>query len=128
VLIGDKKLAGILLEICGDFIMIGTGVNIAHAPDDRAKMHDFCDVSVNDFRDSFLDKIAHYYRLWQEEGFKPIRQEWLSRAYKKGEVIQARLPNIVYEGVFEDLDTQGCLLLREKDGFLREINSGEIIT
>lgn len=127
VLINDQKLAGILIEAADDYVIVGTGVNIEICPEDRAKIHDFWDVSVNDFRDIFLDRIAYYYDLWQADGFTPIRDLWLDQAYKIGETIQARTPKAVYEGVFEDLDEQGILLLREKDGLLRQINSGEIV-
>jgi BirA family biotin operon repressor/biotin-[acetyl-CoA-carboxylase] ligase len=127
VLIGDKKLAGILIEIANDHVIIGTGVNIKHAPSDRAKISDFSDISVNDFRDVFLEHIETYFNIWQVDGFAPIRALWMARAYKRGETIQARLPNIIYEGIFEDLNDQGILLLREKSGTVREINSGEII-
>lgn len=127
VLINDNKLAGILIEAGDDYVIVGIGVNIEACPVDRAKIHDFWDVSVNDFRNIFLDKIAYYYDLWQMDGFASIRELWLAKAYKIGETIQARTPKAVYEGVFEDLDAQGILLLREKDGLLRQINSGEIL-
>jgi BirA family biotin operon repressor/biotin-[acetyl-CoA-carboxylase] ligase len=127
VLINDQKLAGVLIEVQGDHVIIGTGVNIQHAPEDRAKVTDFHDISVNDFRDQFLSNIQHYYDQWQLKGFEPIRTTWITHAYKLGEIIQARLPNVIYEGVFEGLDENGVLLLRESDGSIRHINSGEIL-
>jgi BirA family biotin operon repressor/biotin-[acetyl-CoA-carboxylase] ligase len=127
VLINEQKLAGILIEACDDHVIIGTGVNIEHAPVDRSKITDFCDVSVDGFRDVFLKYIEHYYTQWETHGFDDIRTEWISRAYKLNEPIQARLPNVIYDGVFEGLDESGTLLLREKGGYLRHINSGEII-
>jgi len=127
VLVHEKKLAGILIEIIDDFVIIGTGVNVDHAPDNRAKMHDFWDISVNDFRDVFLSEIEKYFMMWEAEGFASIRELWMQKAYKLGEEIQARLPDAIYEGVFEGLDDQGILLLREKDGSLKQINSGEIL-
>lgn len=127
VLIHGQKLAGILIEACDDYVIIGTGVNIQICPDDRAKITDFLDISVNDFRDVFLKYIEYYYNQWEEVGFENIRTEWMSRAYKLNEPIQARLPNVIYNGVFEGLNEIGTLLLREKDGYLRHINSGEII-
>ena len=128
VLINDKKLAGILIEVQDDFVIIGTGVNIQHCDDDRAKVSDFSDTSINNFRDEFLKQIEIYFKIWEKEGFAPIRTLWMKHAYRLGDHIQARLPNVTYEGVFEDLDTRGVLLLREKDGNLRKINSGEILT
>lgn len=128
VLINDKKLAGILIEVQNDFVIIGTGVNIQHCDDDRAKLSDFIDISINDFRDEFLKQITVYFKMWEQEGFASIRELWMENAYRLGDHIQARLPNVTYEGVFEDLDESGVLLLREKNGNLRQINSGEILT
>jgi len=127
VLIDDKKLAGILIEVQSDVVIIGTGINIKVCPDDKCKIHDFNDISVNEFRDKFLSQIKKYFTIWEKEGFTLIRLKWMKRAYHLGENIQARLPNKIYEGVFEDLDASGILLLREKNGFLRKINSGEIL-
>jgi len=127
VLINDKKLAGILIEVQGDHVIIGTGVNIQHCDDDRAKVNDFKDISVNDFRDEFLKQIEIYFKIWEEDGFTTIRALWMKKAYRLGAHIQARLPNVIYEGIFENLDNTGILLLREKDGNLRQINSGEIL-
>jgi len=127
VLINDQKLAGILIETHDDFVIIGVGVNIKSAPDGCAKIHDFNDMTVNDFRDVFLCEIEKYFNQWQADGFASIRDLWMAYAYRLGETIQARLANVIYEGVFEGLNPQGILLLREKDGYLREINSGEIL-
>lgn len=127
VLINDKKLAGILIEVMDDYVIIGIGVNIESCPEERAKIYDFAEISMNDFRDMFLKKIETYYNLWREKGFISIRELWMERAYRLGEEIQARLPNNIYHGVFEGLDSTGILLLREKDGNLKQINSGEIL-
>jgi BirA family biotin operon repressor/biotin-[acetyl-CoA-carboxylase] ligase len=128
ILLDEKKCAGILLEVIEDHIVIGTGVNIANCPDDKSKINDYILIECNDFRDVFLEKIMFFYSYWQSNGFKGIKNQWLEHAYKIGEVIQARLPNVIYDGIFEGLDENGTLLLREKDGLLRLINSGEILS
>ena len=127
VLVNGQKLAGILIEVQGEFVIIGTGVNIEHAPDGRAKIHDCADISVHDFRDAFLTNIDFYYHLWIKEGFNPIRDAWMALAYRLNEKIVARLHNKEYEGIFEDLDENGILLLRQKDGSVMQIHSGEIL-
>ena len=127
VLIGGQKLAGILIEVDNKHVVIGTGVNIEHCPDNRSKIHDFSTISINEFRDVFLEKIAQCYAQWEKDGFAPIRDQWLGHAYKLKEPILARINTAEFEGVFEGLDLDGTLLLREKDGFIRNINAGEII-
>ena len=127
VLIEGQKLAGILIESFADCLLVGTGVNIEIAPDDRSKVKNFSNINVDDFRDIFLKNIKDVYDIWQSKGFNIIRTEWIKNAYRLNELIQARLPNITYDGVFEDLDETGVLLLRQKDGSLRKIHSGEIL-
>ncbi len=60
-----------------------------------------------------------------EEGFEPIRRDWLSRAARLGEEIEARLPNETVRGIFEDVDTEGSLLLRTPTG-PRRIAAAEV--
>lgn len=127
VLIENKKLAGILIEAKDDYLIIGTGVNIQHAPDDRSKLSDFSSLSVNGFRDIFLNRIAHYYQLWQSEGFDPIQKLWMSRAYRQGQLIKANLNDRTIEGIFEKIDKGGALILRSGQGEDYKITSSEII-
>ena len=127
VMINGKKLAGILIEAGADYVLIGTGVNLEHAPDDRARIQDFSRISLNSFRDIFLDAISTYYNLWQEKGFIPIRDLWMTFAFKKGQVITANLKNQSIRGVFQNIDNSGSLILRSSDGEEHVITSSEII-
>lgn len=127
VLVKGEKLAGILIEAGDDFVIVGTGVNIQLAPEDKARLSDYTDLSIDQCRDIFLGCIKHYYSMWQETGFAPIREKWMGKAYRLHEMIQARTPQSVHEGVFEGLDENGTLLLRLKNGEVQKVTSGEII-
>ena len=127
VLIRNQKLAGILIEAGDDFVIVGTGVNIAHAPDGRSKLNDFTDIDVNTFRDILLSHIAFNYTEWQNEGFETIRIKWLASAYRKNDRIQVSLKNRVLEGIFENIDKSGALILRSDNGEKHNITSAEII-
>jgi len=116
VLINDKKISGILLEGGGNGnYIVGMGVNILNAPDGGVCLKDIahCPVYVNKVRDHILDNISDAYHIWQENGFAPIREEWLSHVYGLNQPITARLPNETHEGVFEGIDENGALLLRQ---------------
>ncbi len=126
-MINDSKLAGILIEAGEDYVLVGTGVNVETAPDDRARVQDFSRLSVNGFRDIFLHSISTYYSLWQEKGFIPIRDLWMTFAFKKGQVITANLKNQSIRGVFQNIDNSGSLILRSSDGEEHVITSSEII-
>lgn len=133
VLVSGKKIAGILLEMAGDgkdvpdFMLAGVGVNIASGPEGSAKLSDFMiDAQVHPFRDQLLENIGHWYERWQEGRFEDIRSAWLARAYGVGQAVKARFADRSVEGVFEGLDSDGNLILREDSGRSRTISSGAI--
>ena len=117
------KLAGILLESSGaqgrvDMLSIGIGVNLVAAPDqaqleDRATAPAVLGAGVS--QDDFLAELAHHYAIWETRfvtyGFAPIREAWLARAARLGEVITARLPDREITGTFEEIDAEGNLIL-----------------
>lgn len=128
VLMHGGKLAGILLESNGaqgrlDTLFIGVGVNLIAAPAPQevepgavAPVALGTDISQEDF----LTELAHRYDLWEARfttyGFAPIREAWLSRAARLGEVITARMPGREVTGTFEDVDGDGNLILRGPKG------------
>ncbi len=132
VLLSGGKVAGILLESSSqgqyvDWLSIGVGVNLMHAPDaEQVEARAFRPVCVADHSDTvptpeaFLERlamrIATHEKLFQEFGFDPIRRLWLSKAARLGEVITARLPKAEHTGTFEDVDAEGNLVLTTAQG------------
>ncbi len=127
VLIDGRKLAGILIEGHNDFVIVGTGVNIEICPDDRAKIQDIIDISINDFRDLFLAQIEQFFTLWERDGFITIRELWMKRAYKLGEDIQANLKDRSHTGKFHNIDSDGFLILKSNNDEEMKISSSDII-
>jgi BirA family biotin operon repressor/biotin-[acetyl-CoA-carboxylase] ligase len=70
-------------------------------------------------------RFAHWFGLWQAQGFEPLRAAWLARAGGLGLPIRARLPHEERHGAFEGIDATGALLLREASG-VRAITAGEV--
>lgn len=68
----------------------------------------------------FLNVLAHHYALeearFQQEGFAPLRADWMARAAKLGETIHARLPKETITGRFDGIDQQGNLILQTAAG------------
>ena len=64
--------------------------------------------------------------MWEAQGFEPIRRAWLARAYGLGEPCTARLATEEFEGVAEDLDDTGALVLGLGDGTRRSITAGDV--
>jgi len=127
VLLNGGKVAGILLESIGDFLAIGIGVNLAHAPGaDQVEAGALRPVSVvaetgkvvppEVFLDALAAEYAQLETQFQTYGFAPIRTAWLSHAARLGEEIVARTMKDETRGAFEDVDAQGNLILRTPKG------------
>jgi BirA family biotin operon repressor/biotin-[acetyl-CoA-carboxylase] ligase len=128
VLLNGGKVAGILLEgihakQAAVGVAVGIGVNLAGAPktsqvEDRAlrPVSVAGEFGITIGPEEFLDIIAPIYARYETQliqlGFAPIREAWLARATKLGEVITARLPNEEITGTFETLDENGYLILK----------------
>jgi BirA family biotin operon repressor/biotin-[acetyl-CoA-carboxylase] ligase len=133
VLLNGKKVAGILLEALGhDSLAIGIGINLAHYPDAT----EIPSISIAGVMgkppdlDGILQCLASamtaWYEIWLKEGFQPVRKAWLLRSAGLGHAIRARLADSEREGVFEDLDEDGALLLRDSAGTLTRITAGDV--
>ncbi len=136
ILLNDHKVAGILLEAetgggdVPEWVILGLGVNVGDFPGDtdfpatsfRAEQWAATEV---DFLESFCRHFMVWAGKWLEEGFAPIRKNWLQRCYGLGEEIEVRLDNETVKGVFIDLDEDGALVLKTADGE-RRITAGDV--
>ncbi|MFW5678059.1 MAG: biotin--[acetyl-CoA-carboxylase] ligase [Rhodosalinus sp.] len=128
VLLGGRKLAGILLEtVQPAHLAIGIGVNLAHAPERGAlEPGAIPPVSLAEglglfvTAEAFLTPLARAFdrraRALATYGFGPIRAAWLERAARRGEVVTARSAGGVVTGSFEDVDDSGRLILMTARG------------
>jgi BirA family transcriptional regulator, biotin operon repressor / biotin---[acetyl-CoA-carboxylase] ligase len=138
VLIAGAKVSGVLLEASAaadgtvDWLVVGVGVNVAHAPHDtpypasslhREGAHD---VTVEDLLKAFARRFQSWYERWQREGFEPVRARWLAWARGLGEPIEVRLERETLHGRFADLDASGALALELADGRRRQVTAGDL--
>jgi BirA family transcriptional regulator, biotin operon repressor / biotin---[acetyl-CoA-carboxylase] ligase len=137
VLVGGRKIAGILLESEFDrdehvaFVIVGLGVNLAWAPSGT----EFPATSIvgeglaGPAPEAALEAVAKHFEIWQrcwrEEGFDLVRDVWRARAVALGEQIRVRLETATLHGRFVDIDQHGALLL-ETGGKLRRIPAGDV--
>ncbi|MFY0690954.1 MAG: biotin--[acetyl-CoA-carboxylase] ligase [Paracoccaceae bacterium] len=131
VLLNGGKLAGILLESQGqggqvDLLSIGIGVNLVAAPDAEGLEQGavaptaLSQTGVYLTATEFLPALAAAYAQWETRfatyGFAPVREAWLARAARLGEVITARTGRESLPGTFETVDEQGNLVLKTAQG------------
>jgi BirA family biotin operon repressor/biotin-[acetyl-CoA-carboxylase] ligase len=123
VLLTGGKVAGILLESVGEHLAIGIGVNLAEAPGlSEVEAHAVRPVSVLSTLgvevapEAFLEHLAVAYARqeaqFQTYGFAPIREAWLARAARLGEVVTARVGDASHQGTFETIDAGGRIVLK----------------
>jgi BirA family transcriptional regulator, biotin operon repressor / biotin---[acetyl-CoA-carboxylase] ligase len=127
LLLGTAKCAGLLLEgiTRGDQfdVLIGFGVNIAHAPQDTpypattlrkvlGATHG-ADAVLAALSDAMEARLAQW---CGPGGFASIRKDWLIRAAFMGDLITLRLPSGPLSGRFVSLDDAGRLILSTSAG------------
>lgn len=136
VLIGDAKLAGILIETSvmsgATIVAVGCGANLAVAPavPDRS-VTCLADHGVTVTPRSFLDLLAATARQWLEvwadgADFDDICAAWLDRASPLGTAISVNTGHGAQAGHFAGLDRDGALLMSDEAGNLRRFHFGDV--
>lgn len=138
VLIGGRKVAGILLEAGGAqtgaapaWLAIGIGINLVAAPQDvpfpatALAVHLAASPSADEMLARLAPALNARLSNYYVQGFGVLRDAWLARAHGLGAPIHVKLAEHSLEGVFDGLSAEGALLLRV-GAERREIRAGEI--
>lgn len=138
VLVDGKKIAGMLLESAPlgkgplDWLVIGIGVNIASYPRDvmypATSVHaaGAPDIAADELLAAFCRRFAKWRTIWIDDGFVPVRDEWLARAAGLGGEIGVHLASGSITGIFDGLDEQGTLIVLREDGERTKITAGDV--
>lgn len=132
LLIEGAKLSGVLLERTGDAVVIGIGVNLAHHPDlaerpTTSLAAQGAPVDPATFAEVLADAFARKLSRWRGEGFDTIRRRWLERAHPVGTALATHLPDgSKVTGLFDGLDAEGALVLKDASGTRRFIHAGDV--
>ena len=132
LLIGHAKMAGILLESCGEAVIVGIGVNLVSVPDlpERAVVS-LADLGLCCPRDDFAPMLARAFDLelerWRTFGLEPLVPRWIAAAHPAGTLLSV---NSGHEtplcGTFAGLTPDGALQLRLANGTCHTIHAGEV--
>lgn len=128
LLLGGAKLAGILLEVEGQSVVIGVGVNLSAAPDiDGQATAALGGLSRDRFAEQLADSLAAEIAHWRAEGIGPIIARWEAAAHPRGTPLSVRDPGgDRLFGTFDGLDENGALRLRTADGLVQIVYAGDI--
>jgi BirA family transcriptional regulator, biotin operon repressor / biotin---[acetyl-CoA-carboxylase] ligase len=131
LLIDGAKCAGILLEghRLGDgafALIIGIGVNVAHAPTGAASLGAFApDATVARLLPILSDAFARSFSEWTQAPFSDAHfSAWGARAHGIGSSVRVKLPQGDVVGLFHGLD-RGRLVLDTSEG-RRTLDAGDL--
>jgi BirA family transcriptional regulator, biotin operon repressor / biotin---[acetyl-CoA-carboxylase] ligase len=132
LMIGDAKIAGILLERSGDTVIIGIGVNLAHHPENLGRaVTSFALLGLgapnpNVVQIDLAESFERWLAIWRGS-LEPVRKRWLERAHPAGTALSVRLPGQEpLAGLFEGLDADGALRLRLASGEVQVVHAGDV--
>jgi BirA family biotin operon repressor/biotin-[acetyl-CoA-carboxylase] ligase len=137
VQVAGKKLAGILIEtsIARDetFVLVGTGINVNFDPRPHEEIRDIAtSLSVELGRDvereallaAYLDRFERMYRA--AKSGESLLDAWRSRLVTIGQQVRATWPGGSAEGLAEDVDATGALIVRTADGTRVTVEAGDV--
>lgn len=138
VYLDKKKLAGILLEVSGEYsghcqVVIGIGLNIKLSEHDAESIDQpwaqlsghIAGIDRNTIAAKMISHLIAAIDLFDKQGFDPFQEYWLKRDAFYEQEVDLILPNQVRSGIAKGVNAKGELLLKTELG-LESINAGEL--
>ena len=142
ILIGGKKLAGILTEAaCSaervEYVILGIGVNLNYAsaamPEEiRRRATSVLEAAGRPVqRESFLQRliqgIERCYGELEQAGFDALAARWQSYFAWRGRRVRVELLDQVTAGTAKGIDRDGALVIVDDGGSVQRILAGDVI-
>ncbi len=138
IIAGGKKICGILTEIKAqpdkvDFLVLGIGVNVNVSKEKLPEVGGSIDelsgnkVRRADLIKTFLEFFEKDYFLLNKNGFKALRDDCKKNSLVLGKKVKIEERHKKIEGLAEDIDEKGALILRTKDGKRQRVFSGDVL-
>lgn len=139
VLAKRAKLAGILVESALEddrlaWAVVGIGLNVAAHPEGLPQPATSLVAvlgagapSAAELAVPLLGHLGRRYAVWRQEGFAPLRADWLQYGPAPGELARVRGPEGEIRGRFRDLDSDGALVLDLPGAGVRRITAGDVL-
>ena len=141
VQIDGLKVAGILTELSAEpervhFVVLGVGVNLnarsEHFPEElRSTATSLALVRGQRvpralFAAALWNRLEEWLDLHLETGFGAVRQRWKELSSTLGQDVLVRTDRQEFQGLAEDIDTSGALLVRTEDGSVERVLAGDV--
>jgi BirA family transcriptional regulator, biotin operon repressor / biotin---[acetyl-CoA-carboxylase] ligase len=140
LILNGRKLAGVLTEVNwsqeNPFAVVGMGINVNFDPPLVEGIPDTAtsllrETGVEVSRQELLREILvslDAMLAMKREDLEPLaRKQWVSRLWRRRQKVAVADGSTVLEGVFEDVDEEGVLLLRLDDGTLTQVRVGDLV-
>lgn len=131
ITLNGKKLAGILIEAVGDYVVIGIGINanMTHANDITQAWTSIAQEIGTVDRNKVVAELFYFLQKelnqFETQGLKPTQEIWSSVDALNNLNITIEQNGIFHEGIAKGINEQGALLLQTPSG-LKPFYSGEI--
>ena len=138
VQVAGKKLAGVLIEsdltdAAQPVVLVGTGINVNFDPREYEEIRDIA-TSLRAITNCEIDReatLAAYFLAFEQLYTAAVRGEsalpqWKSRLITLGQHVHASWPDGSADGVAEDVDADGALLLRTHSGRRVRVEAGDV--
>lgn len=142
ILIGDKKVCGILTEVNTDqgkvdYVLVGIGIDLnldinSFPPELRSGATSLKAELDREIRGAelvqiFLQRFERYYNEFKEGNFRDILNQWRRLSSTIGTYVEVHKKGRTVYGEAVGVNKDGKLILEMDDGSLRKIISGECI-
>ena len=131
LMLGDGKLAGILLERSGDRVVAGIGVNLAGAPDiegrKTASLKAIRNIAPQAFAPVLAGKFSQLLAAWRSSDPAQFAQAWMARAHPPGTELEVHsAPGERVSGTFDGIEPDGAMRLKRADGTIDIVRAGDV--
>lgn len=139
ILVGRKKIAGILTEMSSEmdavnYIVVGLGLNV-NTPKFPDEIEDIATSILIETGKAFprvrlireyLKRYEVLYDICKKAGFAPIIDRWKDLSNIIGKKVEVEVIGNQFTGEALDIDGDGALILKDNQGGLHRIISGDI--
>lgn len=103
LLLGGRKVGGILVEATPSKALCGIGINLTWAPEGAARM--------GQPRDRLLERLRAAIEVWSSAPPEKVVTRWRELSETIGRRVRVQLPDRVFEGLAQDINERGELLV-----------------
>lgn len=137
LILGGKKLCGILTEMRAEldgvrFLVMGIGVNVnddnGQLPPEAVSLGGYLGKRLRrpDLIKEILCQIERVYTVFMEKGFSSLRTECKKISMVMKKTVKVVDHDRIIEGTVKDIDEKGALIVRDTEGNMIRVLSGQI--